>query len=64
MCEMYLQVPKEAKRGHQNRTTGTGITQDCESLNGFWGLNWGLLQEQHMLLTAKPSPQPQEPNKI
>jgi len=56
MYVWHVPEPKEAERGHQNHATG--ITDDYEeSLNG-------LLQEQHMLLTAERSPRPQELDNI
>ena len=39
---------------------GTGVTKSCELLCGYWKLNSGPLEEQPMLLTAKPPLQPSD----
>jgi hypothetical protein len=42
------------------RPPGTGVTDGCELPCGCWKLNPGPLEEQPVLLTAKPSLQPQD----
>ena len=42
---------------HQKRASDL-ITDGCESPCGCWDLNSGPLEEQAVLLTTEPSPQP------
>jgi hypothetical protein len=37
------------------RSSGTGVTDNCELLCGCWELNSAPLEEQPVLLTAEPS---------
>ena len=46
--------------GESVRCPGTGVTDSCELPCGCWELNSGPLEEQPVLLTAEPSPQPKE----
>lgn len=57
---IQAQWPK--KSGEGVRFPGTGVTDDCEPLGGFWDLNLGPLQEQNVLLTNEPSLQPEKEN--
>jgi hypothetical protein len=41
------------------RSPGTGFTECCETLCGYWELNPGPLQKQPVFLTTEPSLQPQ-----
>lgn len=50
MCACCLQ-----KLVENVRSPGSGVTDDCESLYGFWELNSGPLKEQPVLLIAKLS---------
>ena len=56
MCMQYLRKPEEG-----TRSSGTGVTDGCESLCGCWEPNTGLLEKQPTLLTywAVISPTPQ-----
>jgi hypothetical protein len=49
-------MPSEARRGCLS--PGTGVANSCELPCGWQELNPGPLQEQVVLLTAEPSPQP------
>ena len=40
------------------RSPGTGVTDTCVLLCGYWELNPGPLEDQPVLLTAEPSLQP------
>lgn len=51
-------VPREAKRVWL--IPGTGVTGTCEPPRGSWGSNSHLLEEQPMLVTARPSLQSPE----
>lgn len=61
MCDMPV-VTTEEKDGIG--TTGPEITEDCDSSRDCQELKWGLLQQQHVLSTAEPSPQAQGPDKF
>ena len=41
------------------RSPATGVTDSCELPCGYWELNPGPLEEQPVLLTTEPSPQPE-----
>ena len=41
---------------------GTGVTHSCALPCSCWELNLGPLEEQPVLLTTEPSPQPQKLN--
>ena len=45
-----------------NWIPGTGVLDDCETPCGYWELNPGSLEQQPVLLTAKPSLHPHENN--
>ena len=57
MCTMYM---SGAHQGQKRVLTHpkTGVTAGCEPTRGCWELNLGLLEEQPVLLIAKPSPAP------
>jgi hypothetical protein len=61
---MYVSVPRaRSASGGQNTAldpTGTGVTDGYKQRRGWWELNLHLLEEQPVLLTAKPSFQLQE----
>jgi hypothetical protein len=48
----------EAREGIES--LGVGVTDGFEPSYGFWEPNSGPLEEQQMLLTTKPSFQPQD----
>lgn len=50
MCAWCSQEPEESVSFF-----GTGITHGCESLSGYWELNLGPLQDQHVFLTTESS---------
>lgn len=47
-------IPAEVRRG----ASGTVVTDNRELPSGYWEPKPGPLQEQYVLLTAEPSPQP------
>lgn len=55
---IYLHVPLARRQEEAIRSTRNVVTDSSESLCGAWESNLGSLEEQPILLTAKPSLQP------
>ena len=55
LCTWYPQRTEEGVR-----TPGTGITDSCEPLCGYWELNLSSLEEHPVLLLTEPPLQPLE----